>query len=269
MRVGVRPPLPTYLRQLWERRHFAIALAASKAYARHQNNYLGQLWSLLNPLLWAGVYLLVFGVVLGTDRGVGNFVGFLVIGVFLFRFSSSAIQGGSRAIIGNRSLIGSLQFPRALLPFSVVLAELFTLLPALGVLVVLVLATGEPVQLSWLLLPLAIALQWLFGTGMALVCARLVAQVRDLAELVPFALRVLLYTSGVFFSIDHYVGEGGARAVLAHQPIAVYLELARGALLSDVTAALEMWLWGAGWAALALVVGFWFFWHGEERYARG
>ena len=51
VRVGVRPSLPDYVRQVWSRRHFAVAMAASKAYARNQGSYLGQLWSVLSPLL--------------------------------------------------------------------------------------------------------------------------------------------------------------------------------------------------------------------------
>jgi teichoic acid transport system permease protein len=269
VRVGVRPGLRDYLRHVWGRRHFAVAMAGSKAYARNQGGYLGQLWAVLTPLLWAAVYLVMFGVVLETDRGVANYPGFLVIGVFLFHFASSSIANGAKAITGNLELIGSLQFPRALLPISTVLAELFTLLPSLAVLLVLVPLTGDPVQASWLLLPFAVGLLWLFGTGLALVCARAVAQARDLARLVPFVLRVLMYASGVFFSINHYVESSTVAAALQRQPIAVYLELGRGALLADVPLSAGTWLWGVGWAAVALVGGFVFFWQAEERYARG
>ena len=108
-----------------------------------------------------------------------NFAAFLVIGVFLFRFSSSAITSGAGSIIRNRSLITSLRFPRLLLPVAAVLAELLTLLPALLVLVGVVLLTGEPVTWHWLLLPAAVLLQWLFGTGLSLVVARLVAERPD------------------------------------------------------------------------------------------
>lgn len=267
--VGVRPPLRSYLAEVWRRRHFALVLASSKAYARNQGGYLGQLWAVLTPALWACVYFVVFGLVLRTDRGVDNFAGFLVIGVFLFHFSSSSISNGSKAITGNSELIGSLEFPRALLPMAAVLAELLTLLPALLVLLVVVPLSGEPVQASWVLLAPAVALQWLFGTGLAFVCARLVADVRDLARLVPFVLRVLMYASGVFFAIDHYVGNEAVAAALQHQPVAVYLELGRGALLGDVPVDPTTWLWGLGWALVAAVGGFWFFWHAEERYARG
>lgn len=268
-RVGVRPSLGRYVTTLWERRHFALSLAAARAYSRNQGTYLGQVWAVLTPMTWALVYFLVFGVLLGTSRGVDNFLGFLVIGVFLFHFSSASITAGSNAIAGNQGLITSLQFPRALLPIASVLAELFTLLPAIAVLLVIVPLTGETPTWSWLLLPAALALQWLFGTGVALVCARLVAQWRDVKQLVPFVLRALMYTSGVFFAIDHYVGSGPAADVLAHQPVAVHLELARGTLLQETTAPLSLWLWAVGWAIGVSVAGFLYFWHGEERYGRG
>lgn len=268
-RVGVRPPLPAYVRDLWQRRHFALALGAARAYSRTSSTWLGQLWALLTPLLWAGVYFLVFGLLLDTSRGVPNYVGFLVVGVFLFHFSSASINAGAGAVVGNQGLIASLRFPRALLPVAAVWSELLLLLPALAVLVVLVPLSGEPLQASWLLLPLAVALQWLFGTGVAFIAARLVAQVRDLRQLVPFVLRVLMYVSGVFFSLDHYVGSGVAGEVLRRQPVAVFLELGRAVLLSDITAPWSLWAWAAGWAVGTFLVGFVFFWRAEARYGRG
>ena len=268
--VGVRPSLRVYIAQSWQRRHFMVAMAASKAYARNQGGYLGQIWAVLTPALWACVYLLIFGVLLKTDRGIENYVGFLVVGVFLYHFSTASISNGSKSISGNQDIIGSLQFPRVLMPISTVLAELFTLVPAIFVMLIVVLASGEPVRVTWLLLPIAVALQWLFGTGIALIFARLVVQVRDVGRLVPFFLRALMYTSGVFFSIDHYVGNHAtAGAVLTHQPIAIYLELGRSALLQEVTVKAETWAWGFGWALVTVVLGFVFFWRAEEEYARG
>jgi teichoic acid transport system permease protein len=268
--VGVRPSLRVYIEQAWQRRHFMVSMAASKAYLRNQGSYLGQVWAVLTPALWAVVYLLVFGVLLKTDRGIDNYIGFLVVGVFLYHFSTASISQGAKSISGNQDLIGSLQFPRVLLPAATVLAELFTLVPAIFVMVIVVIGSGEHFQASWLLLVPAVLLQWLFGTGIAFIFARLVVQVRDIGRLVPFVLRALMYTSGVFFSIDHYAGNHATiKAVLTDQPIAIYLELGRGALLEEVTVQASSWAWGAGWALGTVLLGFVFFWRAEEQYARG
>ncbi len=232
-RIGVRPRLGVYLHDLWARRHFIRVLASANAYARNQKNYLGQLWAVINPILNALVYFLIFGLILQTDRGVENYVAFLTIGVFVFGFSSSAIMAGSRAITGNLGLIRSLHFPRAVLPLAVVFTELIALLPALAVLCGIVLLTGEPITLDWLLFPIVVFVQWLFNTGCALIVARLVAQVRDLQNVIPFILRFLRYASGVMFSISAYVGDSWIGVVMEFQPFALYLTLARSALLSE------------------------------------
>lgn len=267
--VGGRPPLRTYLADLWERRHFAVTLARSSAYSQNQGSYLGQLWNILNPLINAAVYLAIFGYVLKTDRGIENYIAFLVIGVFFFQFTTRSMTVGSKAITGNAGLVNSLQFPRALLPLSVVLTELIMMLPAVLVLLVLVPLTGEPFQWWWLMLPVVVLLQWVFATGMAFALARLVVEVRDVANLIPFVTRALMYFSGVFFSISSYAGSGILGSVLAYQPIALYIELARTCLMVESQPSLGLWLGGIGWAVGALVVGFLFFWRAEEKYGRG
>ena len=70
---ALRPPLLTYIRQLWQRRHFILTFATARNVAMYTEARLGQLWQVLTPLLNAGVYFLIFGVLLGTSRGVPNY----------------------------------------------------------------------------------------------------------------------------------------------------------------------------------------------------
>jgi teichoic acid transport system permease protein len=276
-RIGVRPRLGAYLRSLWSRRQFTWTMASSNAYARNRNNYLGQGWNILNPLLYAVVYFAVFGVLLGTRRDVENFLAFLVIGVFLFRFVATAFSGGAKAISGNLSLVRSLHFPRALLPISSTLTEFIVLMPAVVVMSVIVAFSGfvypdvdDGLRWSWLLLPAAIVLLFLFCTGCSLLIARLVAEVRDLGNLLPFVTRLLFYLSGVFYSIEVRFGDalGPLLPYAEHQPVAVYLYLARSSMLDEFAIDGTMWLLGIGWAILFLIGGFLVFWRAEERYGR-
>lgn len=278
--MGVRPPLGTYLRRLWQRRSFTTVLATSKATARHQNNYLGQFWAVLNPLLNALVYVLIFGFLLDVSRGgVNNVVAFIVIGTFMFRFFETSVNAGAKAIRGNLNLVRSVHFPRAVLPISGVLAELTTLLPALAVMLAIAWSStylpvpgieAVPLTWEWLLLVPAIVLLWLFNTGCAMFVARWVAITPDLENVIPFVMRFLMYGSGVIFSIDHYLPDSPAAALLEYQPVAVYLYLARSSVMSDPALPQDalMWALGAGWALLFLIAGFLVFWRGEERYGR-
>ncbi|MGC4175518.1 ABC transporter permease [Demequina sp.] len=266
LQVG-RPPLGKYLKDLWRSRSFIWALARTRAYARNENTYLGQLWSILTPLLYAAVYGLIFGVVLQTDRGVENYIGFLVIGVFIFQFCSSALSQGANAVVGNISMIRSLRFPRAALPIAVVVTEFLTLLPAIVVMLIIVNLTGEHPQWSWFLVVPAFALIALFNAGVALVMSRVVTHSRDVKNLIPFVVQLLRYMSGLFFSIAHYTQNfPGLGAVLTYQPYALSIEMVRGALLQEFnTSALElavMCLWAFGLAFGGLI----YFWRSEGKY---
>ena len=70
------------------------------------------------------------------------------------------------------------------------------------VLVGIVLVTGEPLTLAWLLVVPALLLQSIFNAGLALIVARLGTKITDLTQLMPFILRTWMYGSGVIYSID-------------------------------------------------------------------
>lgn len=267
-RVDQGPGLGRYLAQLWARRAFVWELARAKAYTRNSNNYLGQLWAALNPLLLAGSYFLVFGVLLQIDRGVDNFIAFLTIGIFIFSFVAASATGGAKAITGNQNLVRGIRFPRAALPVAVSLSEIIALLPALAVLMVLLPLTGELPSVDWFLLIPAVVLLFTFCTGVGMLAARIVAASRDALNLIPTAVRLLRYVSGVFFSIEAYAGRGAIGSLLQYQPVAVYLDLFRGIFLDERAQDPVLWSLAAGWALLLLLVGTVLFWRAEERYGR-
>ncbi len=268
---SARPGLQQYVRMLWQRRYFLVAFANARVVSLYTSARLGQVWQLLTPLLNAGVYLLLFGVLLNTDRGVDNFVGFLVIGVFIFNFTQRSVRQGADSISRNLGLIRALHFPRATLPLAYTLAELQQLFAALVVMAGAVLITGEPVTAAWLLVPVAVALQSVFNAGLTLVVARLAAHAPDINQVLPFVLRTWLYTSGVFFSIPVFTAGApdAIRVLLQINPAAVYIDLVRTALLSEHDPLPYAWPLAVGWALLAAVVGFVFFWRAETRYGRG
>ncbi|MEU4098530.1 ABC transporter permease [Streptomyces sp. NPDC026673] len=271
---GARPGLVEYVRQLWNRRHFISAFARARASAQYTQARLGQLWQVLTPLLNAAVYYFIFGLLLGTDRGVDNYIAFLVTGVFIFTFTQSSVLSGVRAIAGNLGLIRALHFPRASLPIAFTLVQLQQLLMSMLVLLSIVLMTGEVPGPSWLLAVPALVLQSVFNAGLALVMARLGSKMTDLAQLMPFILRTWMYASGVMYSISHFAASAptAVKVLLDLNPAAVYIDLMRFALIDSFTSAQlppHVWAIALGWALVMGVGGFVYFWKAEERYGRG
>ncbi|MFC5909595.1 ABC transporter permease [Streptacidiphilus monticola] len=268
-----RPSLAQYLRALWLRRHFVWAYARARITATYASTRLGPVWNLLTPLLTIAVFYLVFGLLLHRTEGTGeSYLGFLATGVFVFQYTRDAFRVGVRAVSDRLGLIRALHFPRAVLPLAIVAEQAFILLASLTVTLLLLLGQGEIPSARWLLLVPAVALQTMFNCGAALAMARVGAVSRDTRELVPWILRVWMYTSGVMYSIAAHVKHAphAVKVLMEANPAAVYIELVRHAVLDGYGQLTpHVWLYGAAWAVLSPVLGFMWFWKAEHRYGRG
>ena len=267
-RVGGRPKLWAYLRQTWARRDFAYTLAKSRIQARNQANRLGVVWEIIKPTLNAVMYGLIFGVLQGANKPA-NYAAFVVIGVFLFEFFSSAMSQGARSITGNRSLVQSLSFPRMTLPFSTIIQQLLTLAPMLVIMVIYVMILGEKPNWTWALLIPLVCLYTLLNSGVALICARLTVHLHDVTQILPLITRIFFYTSGVLFAVDKiFKAHPWVVELYNFHPIYQVLEIARGLLLHNHVYDPGHWLSLSIWAVVTFIFGVIFFWRAEERYGR-
>src|SRR5580704_5262851 len=301
---SARPSLASYLGLFWQRRHFIVAYATARSVSMYTEARLGQLWQVLTPLLNSAVYYLVFGILFQQNRGISDYIAYLVTGVFIFGFTERSIVVGSTVMRANIALIRALHFPRACLPLAYVLVEFQQLLASMVVLFAIVLSTGQPLTWYWLFLVPAMVMQATFNMGAALILARVGAGAQDVTQLIPFLTRIWRYFCGVMYSIASLPATlpEWAKNVLSLNPAAVYISHTRNAIMSsyrndapgaqpfnaakcavftakkipdlqaychpDVLTS-ELWLAGIGWAIVTLVVGVVFFWQAETRYGRG
>lgn len=267
-RVGARPRLGSYLRQVWERRQFIVTMARYRISVENQNNRLGAVWLFLKPLLNALVYGLIFGVLQGGNRP-DDYAAYVVIGVFLYEFFSKCFSQGAKAITGNRFLVQSLAFPRIALPLAVAVQELLNLGPMLGVMALVLMVLGHWPTWEWLLLPVLLISYTLFNTGVAFITARLTVHFRDLTQVLPFISRILFYTSGVLFNVNKlFAGHPSVIALFNWHPIYQVLDIARSLLMTHAPYNPMYWLYTALWGVGTVLGGFVFFWVAEERYGR-
>lgn len=270
-RLGVRPRVRDYMRSLWDRREFAIAIPSAELQAQHRNSALGNLWHLLDPLFSVFIWWLLFGVILNVTRGVPNVVGFLAVGVFFYHFTMKSVRAGSRAITSNEGLLRAIAFPRAILPLSAVFAEVLALGYALSAMFVVVLLTGEEPAWTWLLIFPMIALQFLFNAGASLFFARLANHFRDVVQVLPYWLRVWGMLSGVFYPVALRLGREypDLMWIMNINPAFLFMEMPRNAILSNAAPTPQQWITVAMWGVVMLVGGFLFFLARENEYGRG
>jgi teichoic acid transport system permease protein len=268
---SARQPIVGYIRELWTRRDFIIAMGSGRKSAQYRDTSLGRLWQVLGPILNAIVYYFIFGVLLQTSRGVENYPAFLIIGVFTFTYTQRVVTGGTKAIANNRNIIRAIHFPRAVMPLSVIVQEVQQQLVSLGILAIIVLLTGEPITWLWLGVIPVVIMQTVFNVGLCMLVARWTAASRDVAQLVPFVMQTWRYLSGVMFSIPVFTSDldPWVEKVLYLNPMTEYIELMRFCLLEGYEIPASLWAFSAGWAVVTLVVGFVVFYRAEESYSRG
>lgn len=267
-RVGARPSLVDYLKETWNRREFIYELAKARLQSQNERNRLGSVWVVLKPTFNAMMYGFIFGILQGGNRPE-DFPVFVVIGVFLFEFFTTSMSGGAKAITGNAALVQSLAFPRLSLPVAQVTQNFLTLVPMLGVMFVYALILGTSPKWTWFVIVPLVLLFSIFNMGVALICARITVHIRDFTNLLPLITRVLMYTSGVLFSVDKVLGQWPwLIAVFDYHPLYQTLTIARAMVMDNSPYDAQAWLVVSVWAFATLVVGLLYFWKAEERYGR-
>jgi ABC-type polysaccharide/polyol phosphate export permease len=170
--------------------------------AKYRGSALGVLWTVANPIMLMGVYLLVFGVVWKSNFAtIDHYPLFLLTGLALWTFFAAAVQSSTRSMLDNANLIRKTRFPRQLVPLSVVFAHLVSFAVMLSVLLVVnFIALPRVRATEWLALPLAVLFVGLV-CGIALALASLNVLFRDIEFIVAALLVPLFFLTPILYSL--------------------------------------------------------------------
>lgn len=238
-------------------------LVARDIKGRYKGSALGFLWSILNPLFMAVIYIFFLRLLAG--RGVPNEE--VIIGVFAWQFTVQCVTGGLPCITGNANLVKKVAFPRVLLPLSVVAANLVNFLLSLTVqlvLVTLLLATqGERLSLWSVALPGVILYHALFNLSLVLLVSSANVYFRDTQHLVGLLLSAWFFVSPVMYNlsfVERFTGPWPwVASVYLLNPMALiitaYRVLQLPAAVWPASPVLAVaWLWPTGLLALAWMI---------------
>jgi teichoic acid transport system permease protein len=113
------PPVGPYVAEVLDRRAFIKELATAEVRGQRSTTFLGELWSLIDPLFQAAIYWFLFSVIRGGSGGrSSDFVTAIISSVFLFNYTRISLNDGGRAIVRNKGLVLNAIFPRGLLPVA-------------------------------------------------------------------------------------------------------------------------------------------------------
>ena len=191
-------------RQLLRYRPLIVSLVARELKARYRGSLLGFFWSFVNPLLLLLIYTFVFTTVLPGARGSGlePFSVFMFCGILPWTWFSSSLLESSTVLVTGGNLIRKVLFPAEVLPIVSVLAGLahFCLgLPILAAFLLYYRVPVVPTDLLWL--PLIVAIQLVFTTGIALLVSALTVHFRDVRDLLANLLTLWFFATPIIYPL--------------------------------------------------------------------
>ena len=263
-----RPRLKRYISDLWQRRHFIFEDAKGKSFSNNQEMVLGQAWTIINPLLDAAMYGIIFGLLLKTSRGIENYIGYLVIGLIFFGFLTAAVNGSASLIQSSRNLINSFTFPKAALVLSLLCRQFLDNLTPAMVALIFGWAFQWRVGIPWTaaLVPLIFIFMHIFACGLAFFIARITAFFPDFRALLKVFVRAWFYSSGIFFAVENLTDSKAIQSLLELNPAFQFLRALRGLALYGELPSIESAAYLAAVSIFTFIFGLIFFWRAEARY---
>ena len=229
-------------------------LVAAQIKVRYNYTFVGLGWAFLNPVLQMLVYAFVFGSIFSSDRA--NFRLFLLAGLLPWQAFSTGLTTSVHSLIADRDLLKKAPFPSEALPVAAAASALVNFLIVFAVYLVYLGVRGFPVlsNLHWI--GVALIIETLFLTGLALFLSPLNVYFRDIEQVMGFLVWIWFFLTPIFYPLSR-LDPFQAKVLLALNPMAVVVTTIQNALLRGQAPPLDPLISASVIAVLAAVVG-WF-----------
>ena len=210
----------------WRRFLSLLWLNASKDFkVRYLHSFLGYGWSLLRPLLEFAVLYVVFTQVIRFGDSIPNYGAMLLFNLMLFQFFIDGTSHSVRSVAASENLVRKMQFPRIVIPLSVVLnACVTTVMNLIAALAILLLIGIDPLW-TWLLIPVLLLAMIVLITGVALLLSSLFVRFRDIDQIWAVLARILFYATPVLYTVE--LVPDALRPIILANPLTPIFEQAR------------------------------------------
>jgi len=194
--------------------------------ATYKGPILGYVWGILRPLGFFGVLYVVFTQILRFGGEVPYYAPLLLLNIMLFYFFNESVGAAVGSLVRSERIVRKTQFPRAVIPLSIVLNRGFTLVLNLAVVAAFVLVSGVEPRWTWLLFPLVIGMFVVVTACTALLLSALYTRFRDVSQAWTVISRVTFYGSPILYPIE-YVPESFHSFYLINPLAPLFIEARR------------------------------------------
>jgi lipopolysaccharide transport system permease protein len=189
------------LANLFRYRGLIQSLVARELKARYRGSALGFVWSFVNPLLLLLIYSFVFTTVMpNKTEGVQPYQLFMFCGILPWTWFSSSLSEAANSLISGGNLIKKVLFPAEVLPIVSVLTNMVHFFLGLPILIAFLLVYRHyprPENLLWF--PVAVLVQLVFTTALALILSALSVHFRDIKDILSNLLTLWFFATPIIY----------------------------------------------------------------------
>jgi ABC-2 type transport system permease protein len=230
------------LSTLWGTRRVLQLLVSRDLKVKYSDSLLGYFWTILDPLMMAGVYWFVFTQLMERQLGEDPYIVFLLAAMLPWQWTNTVLRASMRALSKDSKLVRSTNLPREIWVLRAVGSKFAEFVFAIPVLAFFAILTGAELSRYVVFFPVAVLIQGVLLVGAGLFIAPLAVLYGDVERLLRIVLRLLFYFSPVIYGIQdvqNRLGETVSNLYILN-PLAGIFDLYRAAFFPD------QWVgWGA------------------------
>ncbi len=185
---------------LYEYRELIATLAWKNIVLRYKQAYLGLAWTVAKPVMMMLIFTLMRSFI-GIDSGGVAYPVLAYCALMPWMFFQESASEGVNSVVGNAHLIRKIYFPREVFPLTAVVTKLIEFAINLCILLALMAYFGLAPSAQALWVPAVLAYTVLASLTVALFGAAINVYYRDVGQMLPLLLSLLMYASPVIYPL--------------------------------------------------------------------
>lgn len=184
---------------LWTHRDVLTVLATREFKPRYRQMVLGIVWVILQPLVAALIFTIVFGRLAGVSSGGTPYVVGTYCAMVCWTFFSGAVSRASQSLVAAPHLVTKVYVPRVLIPTSSMLLGYLDVAVSFGVIVSMMAVYDIPFTWKLVAFPALLVLLSCLTFAISLWLSSLNVFYRDVTHATPVMLQIWLFATPVAY----------------------------------------------------------------------
>jgi len=250
---------------LWKFRDLLFAFGWRDVRLRYRQTFLGVSWVVLQPLLGAAIFAIVFGLIAKMPSQGLPYIIISYSGLLGWTLFSTCLTRASICLVASAELIRKVYFPRLLLPLGILPCVLLDFAVGGAVMAAFMAYYRIVPGLGLLLLPVAAIVLLGIGLGLGIIAASLAVRYRDIQYIVPLFVQLMMYASPVGYSAAAV--PAAIKPYYDLNPLVAPIEVMRWSLIGAGNVNLTGLAYSAAVAGGCMLVGLMVFRATERKFA--